>query len=194
MLLIDLIGDRVDADWVLFLDRDGVLNRRIVDGYVLSWDEFEFLPGAVEAVADLSTWAPNIVIVTNQQGVGKGLISNETLDGIHQRMVKSIEAAGGRIDAVLSCPHLAAEGCQCRKPEAGLPVEWLTAHPELDGNLSMMVGDSPSDISMARKLAESIGPVVAVGIGDDRLDADINYASLAQFASEVRTALQGNPT
>ncbi|WP_367267558.1 hypothetical protein [Microbacterium sp.] len=76
-------------------------------GYVQTWDEFEFIPGALEALRTLATWAPRIVIVTNQQGVGKGFMSEADLGSIHDRMVKAVTSAGGRIDAVQTCPHLA---------------------------------------------------------------------------------------
>ena len=81
-----MVRDRVDRRWVLFLDRDGVINTRIVDGYVRQWNDFGFTPGAIGALATLSRWAPEIAVVTNQQGVGKRLMSADALNDIHSRM------------------------------------------------------------------------------------------------------------
>ena len=91
-------------DWTLFLDRDGVINRRIVGGYITEWDEFEFLPGTFEAIRNLSAGFGRIVIVSNQQGVAKGLMTAEDVERIHSSMTRQIEGEGGRIDLVLYCP------------------------------------------------------------------------------------------
>lgn len=175
--------------WCLFLDRDGVINRRILDGYVRDWDEFEFEPGALEALATLSAWAPRIVVVTNQQGVGKGLMSEEALTRIHRRMRSAVTAAGGRINEVVRCPHLASDGCDCRKPQPGLALRYLDEHAELDPAASVMVGDADSDIEMARRLFAETGGGTAVRIapGADPV-ADLTYPSLAAFAAAVAEA------
>jgi len=173
-------------DWCLFLDRDGVINSRLVDDYVTTWDEFRFEPGAVEALVSLARWAPRIVVVTNQQGIGKGLMSLEDLTDIHREMCRVIGDAGGRIDAIEFCPHLAAEDCECRKPRPGMAARYLRAHPEIDGAGSVFVGDQPSDVQMARRLASLTGDCLAVRIdGGVDADADATYPSLAAFADAV---------
>jgi len=184
--LATMVRERARRDWCLFLDRDGVINTRIMDGYVRDWTEFAFEPGALDALATLARWAPRIVVVTNQQGVGKGLMTVSDLTGIHDRMRDVVAAAGGRIDAVESCPHLAADGCDCRKPRPGMATRYLDAHPTVDGSLSVLVGDTGSDIEMARRLAAVTGGCVAVRI-DERDDplADATYPSLAVFAAAV---------
>ena len=88
----------IQEGWTLFLDRDGVINRRIIDGYVTSWEEFEFLPGVLDAMELLAGKFRYIMVITNQQGVGKGLMTMEQVDAIHDRMCLEIEAHGGRID------------------------------------------------------------------------------------------------
>lgn len=177
---------RSGFDWCLFLDRDGVINTRIVDGYVRSWAEFEFIPGVLDAIRTLSRWAPRIVVVTNQQGVGRGIMTPSDLTDIHERMRRAVTESGGRIDAIQSCPHLALDACECRKPKIGMPQEYLSAHPEVDASLSVMIGDTESDVEMGRRLALVTGGGMTVRI--DRADdprADLTFPTLAAFAAAV---------
>lgn len=132
-----------------FIDRDGVLNRKPPEGqYVLGPNGLDFLPGAAGAVARLSRAGVRTVIVTNQQGVGKGLMTLEDVDRVNERIRSAVEAEGGRIDQVLVCPHL--EGtCECRKPRVGLFVEARRRDREIDFADSVVIGDSPSDMAAA---------------------------------------------
>src|SRR4051794_27950844 len=120
-----------ERNWCLFLDRDGVINKRIVGDYVRSTRDFEFLGGSLSALNSLARWAPQVAVVTNQQGVGKGLMSHADLEVVHGQMLTRIRENGGRVDAVLVCPHLASDGCACRKPGTGLVSAWLAEHPEI---------------------------------------------------------------
>src|SRR5688572_23731927 len=88
----------------LFLDRDGVINERIPGDYVKNWDEFIFLDGVLEALNILARKFNRIVVVTNQQGIAKGLMTEEDLNKVHQRMVLEIQESGGKIDKVYFCP------------------------------------------------------------------------------------------
>lgn len=81
----------------MFLDRDGVINKRIVDDYVKNWNEFEFLDGVIDAVKKFSTVFGKIVVVTNQQGIGKRVMRPEDLELIHKNMVYELTYFGGRI-------------------------------------------------------------------------------------------------
>ncbi|MCO6488061.1 MAG: HAD family hydrolase [Phaeodactylibacter sp.] len=142
----------LDKSWSLFLDRDGVINRRLPGAYVRVWEEFEWLPGALEALAGLTRRAGRAFVVTNQQGVGKGLMTEEALAGIHARMRREVEEAGGRIDAVYHCPALASEAPNCRKPGPAM-ARWAQADfPEVDFRRSVMVGDSLSDMQFGQGL------------------------------------------
>ncbi len=170
--------------WSLFLDRDGVVNRRIVGDYVRGLDDFEFLPGVLGALAALARWAPRIVVVTNQQGIARGLMTAESVDAVHASMLARVTSAGGRIDDVLVCPHLAGS-CRCRKPLPGLALDWLDAHPEVDPARSVMIGDSDSDIAMGRALANHTGGCRTVRIGSEDLSADQSFPSLAAFAASI---------
>lgn len=186
-----IVHRRADEPWSLFLDRDGVINTRIIGGYVRSWAEFEFVPSVLDALRTLARWAPHVVVVTNQQGVGKGLMTTLDLDDIHDRMRRAVADAGGRIDAVQYCTHLAGDDCDCRKPQPGMATRFLEAHPEIDPSLSLMVGDTDSDIEMGRRLALITGGCDTVRIDrrDDPL-ATVTYASLADFAAAI-AALPG---
>lgn len=135
-----------------FIDRDGVLNRKPAEGrYVLKPEALELLPGAAGAVARLSRAGVRTVIVTNQQGVGKGLMTIEDLDRIHARLRAEVEAEGGRIDQLLVCPHL--EGtCECRKPRVGLFVEARRRDGGIAFHESVVIGDSPCDMAAAEAI------------------------------------------
>ncbi|MDQ1122976.1 D-glycero-alpha-D-manno-heptose-1,7-bisphosphate 7-phosphatase [Microbacterium trichothecenolyticum] len=177
------------TNWCLFLDRDGVINTRIMGGYVRSWSEFTFVPGALDALAALATWAPRIVVVTNQQGIGKALMSLDDLVALHAQMTEAVAAAGGRIDAIEFCPHLDAAGCVCRKPRPGMATRYLDAHPEVVGAASVMVGDTDSDIEMGHRLAAITGGCHTVRIGE-KVDqrADETHPDLAAFAASLEAA------
>ena len=170
--------------WSLFLDRDGVVNRRIDGDYVRDVDQFEFLPGVLGALATLARWAPRIVIVTNQQGIGRGLMTAGAVDAVHTAMTTRVAAAGGRIDDVLVCPHLSGS-CRCRKPLPGLALRWLAEHPEVDPARSVMVGDSDSDIAMGAELARYTGSCRTVRIGADDPSATSSFPTLAAFAASI---------
>ena len=136
----------------LLLDRDGVINRLRPGDYVKTVDEFEWLPGAKRALALAAERFPRIYIVTNQRGVGKGLMSREALDGIHSWMTAEIAAAGGRIDEIYVCTAISPDD-PCRKPQRGLFDRILQEHPEVVPSRTLMVGDSQSD----RQFADNCG-------------------------------------
>jgi len=132
----------------LFLDRDGVLNVKAPEGaYVADRAGFQLLPGVPEALAALRVALPGlrIVVVTNQRGIARGLLSPITVDAIHGTMRAQLAAAGGDLDAVLVCPHDLDE-CDCRKPRPGLLLQALARFPDIDPRTSAMVGDSLSDL------------------------------------------------
>ena len=133
----------------LFLDRDGVLNRHLPGDYVKSWAQWEWMPGVLE---ELPKWAgqfEHIVLVTNQRGVGKGLMSDEDLSRIHARMMTEILDAGGRIDLLLSCTAV-SEADPRRKPGIGMFTEAAALLPGIDAKSSVMIGDSASDAAFAK--------------------------------------------
>ena len=134
----------------VFLDRDGVINRLLEGDYVKDWSEFSFLPGAVRAIRMIRELGFLVVVVTNQQGIGRGLMTEADLHGIHRRLLLEMEREGAAVDAIYYCPHTAESACLCRKPETGM---FLQAAGELNLglDLSYMVGDSASDVEAARR-------------------------------------------
>jgi D-glycero-D-manno-heptose 1,7-bisphosphate phosphatase len=133
----------------VFLDRDGVINRNRPQGdYVKSWEEFQFLPGARGAIARLTKAGFRLLVITNQACVGKGIVSWDTVQQIHELMVQEIARAGGRIEAVLCCPHLAGAGCGCRKPAPGL-LKYAQEEYQVDLRQAILVGDSVKDVQTA---------------------------------------------
>lgn len=133
----------------IFLDRDGVLNENRAD-YVRSWDEFVFLPGTFTALRRLANVESMIVVITNQAGVGRNLISSARIDEIHQKMVEEIGRHGVQIQHVFLCPHTVSDRCTCRKPEPGM---LLRASERLDIDLtqSVFIGDALTDIEAGRR-------------------------------------------
>lgn len=142
--------NQIDKSWTLFLDRDGVINRRPVDDYVKNWDEFEFLPGVLEAIKSLSGIFGKIIVVTNQQGIGKGLMTVEGLADIHQKMISEIEKYGGKVDAVYFCPNLKGEDENCRKPGTAMAQLAKKDFPEIILEKSIIAGDMESDMLFGR--------------------------------------------
>ena len=104
----------------LFLDRDGVINKKLERRYVRNFSEFEFITGALKAISELSNLFTRIIIITNQQGVAKGIMSEADLIILHTHMQESIEHFGGKINKIYYCPHLEEIDCMCRKPKAGM--------------------------------------------------------------------------
>ena len=94
---------KIDNSWTLFLDRDGVINKELPGDYVKRWDEFQFEPGVLIAIAELSKLFPRIIIITNQRGVGIGRMTEDDLKMLHTQMCNEINKAGGRIDAIFYC-------------------------------------------------------------------------------------------
>ena len=170
----------IDSDWTLFLDRDGVINRRIVDGYVMQWSDFEFLDGALEALASLSEFFGRIVVVTNQQCVGKGLATEEEIGAINQRMCQVVKCHGGRIDAVLICPQLATDPDNYRKPNPRMAFMAKEMMPEIDFSKSIMVGDGEIDVLFG--INAGMTTVKVAGFSDA---ADYNFNSLYDFSRQI---------
>lgn len=133
----------------LFLDRDGVLNKRIIDGYVTNWNEFEFVDGVFDALKSVSSLFQRIIVLTNQRGVSRALMTEQTVNDIHNLMSEQVALHEGRIDKVYACT---CEDCTCRKPDTGMALAAQRDCPTIDFAQSIMIGDSLSDLLMAKKL------------------------------------------
>jgi len=134
----------------LFLDRDGVINRKIDGGYVTIVEEFEFLPNVLEALSVLAKNFTHIFIVTNQQGIGKGIYDMEDLQEIHTCMLNKITQNDGRIDKIYVAPNLKSDNHINRKPQPGMAWQAQQDYPDIDFKCAIMVGDSLSDMQFGK--------------------------------------------
>lgn len=135
----------------ILFDRDGVINERVIGGYVTDWKQFRFRDGIKNAMAALAKLGLPIIVVSNQACVGKHFLSCATLAEITTQFVADLKQSEVRVDAVYYCPHTPDENCACRKPKSGL-IEAAARDWKLDLSRSVLVGDSKSDITVARKL------------------------------------------
>jgi histidinol-phosphate phosphatase family protein len=177
-------------NWALFLDRDGVISQRIMEGYVTRWEDFHFLDGVLEAIATLSNIFGHIIIVSNQQGIGKGMMRAESLEMIDLKMKREIIQAGGRIDASYYSPYLSSENHPDRKPGTGMALKAKTTFPSIDFSKSVMVGDSTSDMEFGKKLG-MITVMICEGKKKSDLSklADFQFQSLSEFESKVSQSI-----
>lgn len=170
----------------IFLDRDGVLNEVLSDRvkFVNNPEQLYLLEGAAEAVAELSRAGYELFVVTNQGGVGLGFLKEKRLQEIHDRMAEMIKEHGGEIKEVAYCPHKPKEGCECRKPNAGMLLDLARRH---DINLagSVMVGDHERDIEAGKKAG-----CRTVFIGTDETGADEKAPSLKAAVPKILHLLE----
>lgn len=136
------------SDACVFLDRDGVINRRRIL-LVRRWGHFKFVPGVEHALARLAKLPVRIVVVTNQDSTGVGYIRETELTGIHREMVGAVAEVGGRIDAVYACVHAPWTQCECRKPLPGM-LKAAGARYGLDPAKCWMVGDNAKDMAAGK--------------------------------------------
>lgn len=150
---------------VVFLDRDGVINRDSRH-YVKSWEEFQFLPGSLSAIRRLSTHGHPVIIITNQSAVHRRIIPISVLDDIHTKLKQSVQFHGGEIKDIFFCPHRPDENCACRKPKPGLIIQAMEKY-RIDRTTATMVGDSPKDIESAQNAGCRYRVLVKSGIRND---------------------------
>jgi len=143
----------------IFLDRDGVIN---VDSplYIKSWDEFVFIPGSLKALKILNEKGFNVILLTNQSMINRGMVPLDVLEHIFRMMISKIESHGGKITDIFYCPHTPEQGCACRKPLPGLIHKALEKY-EINIPDSIMVGDSAKDIQCGKNAG--VGTAILVG-------------------------------
>lgn len=152
----------------LFLDRDGVIIQNRPD-YIRTWAQVEIFPWALDALASLAGSAYQVVIVSNQSAVGRGLLSADAAAEINQKLARCIAEAGGRLAGLYICPHAPGDGCSCRKPQPGLLLQ-AAAELDLDLTRSIMVGDALEDIEAGRRAGAAVSALVRTGRGLDQLE------------------------
>ncbi|MAF82556.1 MAG: D-glycero-beta-D-manno-heptose 1,7-bisphosphate 7-phosphatase [Gammaproteobacteria bacterium] len=132
---------------LIVLDRDGVINHDST-AFIKSPHEWIALPGSPEAIKQLNDAGFTVLVATNQSGVGRGLFSRETLEGIHAKMLATVTAAGGHIDGIYYCPHDPDAACDCRKPQPGL-LRQIAQEYHCSAADMIIVGDSLRDLEAA---------------------------------------------
>src|ERR1700741_2310199 len=173
----------IDKTWSLFLDRDGVINKRLEDDYVKVLSEFEFIDGVPEAIKQFTEVFGKIIVVTNQQGIGKGVYTENDLNIIHHYMVDEIEKHEGKIDKGYFSPHLAADNHHWRKPNIGMALQAKEDFKAIDFTKSVMVGDSMSDMEFGKKLGMKTVFICGEPLKDPRID--FCFPSLIEFTKAL---------
>ncbi len=143
------ILNKIDNSWTLFIDRDGVINHEKKEDYILNQAEFRFYEGVMEAMKILASIFPTIIVVTNQRGVGKGVMTLADLEDIHTHMKAAITEGGGRIDKIYYCTSIDNE-CYDRKPNPGMAYLAQKDFPHIDFSKSIMIGNKLSDMNFGR--------------------------------------------
>ena len=173
----------IDPTWSLFLDRDGVINERIFGGYITDPSSFVFLDGTKEAIKSLSRLFHRVIVVTNQQGIGKGIMTERNLLEIHTYMHDQIHISGGKIDKSYFAPNLKGAEDDIRKPHSGMAVLAKMEFPEIDFKRCVMVGDTDTDIEFGKNLGmKTVRIKTKEPIG---LEADLTVGSLFEFAKMI---------
>jgi len=176
----------IDKSWTLFIDRDGVINHEKKEDYILNWDEFRFYEGVEKAFQKLAGKFGKIIIVSNQRGVGKQLMTEHDLRTIHQNMQNAIEAAGGRIDKIYYCTSTDNKHPD-RKPNPGMAFHAKNYFDSVDLSRSVIIGNKPSDMLFGKNAG--IYSVFLATTNPDvpfpHPDIDLRFDSLPDFAKAL---------
>jgi D-glycero-D-manno-heptose 1,7-bisphosphate phosphatase len=181
--MLDL--SKVNNEWTLFLDRDGVINHD-KSPYTLNAGEFEFYEGVLEAVKKCSRIFSHIFVVTNQRGVGRQMMSEADLLEIHELMTTSIKNSGGRIDKIYYCTSIDKDHPD-RKPNPGMALRALQEYPAVKSHHSIMVGNNISDMKFGRSAGLYTVLLTTTGISVQLPHplVDLQFDSLAEFAAAL---------
>jgi D-glycero-alpha-D-manno-heptose 1-phosphate guanylyltransferase len=173
----------LDKTWTLFIDRDGVINKEKKDEYITNWNDFIFYDGVKEAFKKIAEQFGRIIVITNQRGVGKALMTEDDLSMIHKKMKTAIHDAGGRIDQIFYCTSTDNKH-PSRKPNPGMAHKALLHYPEIELSKSIMIGNKPSDMLFGRNAGvytvflKTTNPQQPI----PHPDIDLVFETLADFA------------
>ena len=176
----------IDKNWTLFLDRDGVINEDKVGSYIFNTDEFIFMQGAPALFKKLTEKFGRIIVVTNQRGVGRGLMTEADLTAIHEKMTSAITAAGGKIDGIYFASSIHNDN-PMRKPNPGMALKAKADFPSINLSQSIMVGNKSSDMLFGRNAGmytvflSTTNPEVPF----PHPDIDLRFEQLADFAKAL---------
>jgi histidinol-phosphate phosphatase family protein len=157
---------------VAFLDRDGTLIEDV--GYPRDPAAVRLLPGALDALVELRALGFGLAVVSNQSGIGRGLVTPEQAGAVHARFAELLAAGGIALDAAEYCPHAPWDGCECRKPGT-LMLERVATALDAELERSFLVGDKPSDVEAGRRMGLRtvlLAPGGAAGHGADHVVTD----------------------
>jgi len=171
----------IDSSWSLFLDRDGVINERPINDYVLEWEKFHFRTGVLSSFAALSAKFSCVFVVTNQQCVALNKISESDLENIHSQMQKEISKNGGFITKVFAATELKNKFSKMRKPNTMMAQLAKKEFPSVDFKKSIMVGDTDSDIIFGKKLG--MKTVLILTSEKTSIKPDISLNSLSELSA-----------
>lgn len=135
---------------IIFLDRDGVINKDPEKGYIKRVEEFQFLPGSLSAIKKLNSYGYEVIVISNQAGIAKGLYSVEDLTKVNNNMLREVKKAGGKIKATYYCIHKDEDNCPCRKPKTGL-IKQACEGLDIDIKKTFFIGDKKTDIETGKK-------------------------------------------
>ena len=173
----------IDNNWTLFLDRDGVINHEKEKDYIYHYGEFNFYEGVREALQYLSTRFGKIIIITNQRGVGKELMTEKDLAMIHQKLLTSARHEGATIDGIYYCSSLDNKDPD-RKPNPGMALQARRDFPGIDFRRSIMVGNNLSDMHFGKSAGMFTVFIKTTHPNQEfpHLDIDLAFDSLIEFA------------
>ena len=177
---------KIDKNWTLFLDRDGVINKDKPGSYIFNAGEFHFYPGVLNAFKLFAEKFGRIIVVTNQRGIGKGLMTEADLSSIHSKMLGAINSEGVHIDAIYYCTSLSNTAFE-RKPNPGMAVRAKNDFPDIDFNKSIMVGNNISDMLFGKNAGMYTVFVKTTNPGQifPHPDTDLNFDTLPDFAKAL---------
>ncbi len=161
---------------IVILDRDGVINFDS-DAYIKTPEEWQPIPGSLDAIGRLCAAGYRVAVVSNQSGIGRGLLDREVLDRIHEKMIAGVEAAGGHLSGIYFCPHTPDEDCECRKPRTALLRRLKTDLDLATLKGVPVIGDKLADLDLAAAVGAR-GLLVLTGKGADT-------AMLAPIGTEI---------
>ena len=177
---------KIDKNYTLFLDRDGVINYEKQNDYIHTWSEFKFYEGVLEAMDIFSKKFKHIIVVTNQRGIGKGVTKEEDVVYLHKKMKAAVEENAGRIDAVYFCRDIDSSS-PCRKPNIGMGLQAVKDIPTIDLSKAIMIGNSLSDMQFGKNLGilTVFLPTTRPEVNLKDENIDVVFPSLIAFANHL---------
>ncbi|MET0299079.1 MAG: HAD-IIIA family hydrolase [Flavitalea sp.] len=179
----------IDKSWTLFLDRDGVINIEKYEDYIYNYDEFVFYEGAKDALRIFTEKFARLIVATNQRGVGRGLMTEDALEEIHQKMMLDVSIAGGKIEKCYYCTST-DNAAGCRKPNPEMAFEAKADFPDIDFSKSVMIGNNLSDMNFGRNAGMHTVFLTTThpDEGHNQPSIDLVFPSLHDFAKALQSS------